>query len=101
MAWRLWIRLQSPLTDGIQVVVKRANAAKIVRANSREFEAEIKVLCNIRHNQIVNLLGDCTEMWERLLVYEFMPHGTLHDHLHGELSPLDMILRLRISLQAA
>ncbi|KAF2282523.1 hypothetical protein GH714_043728 [Hevea brasiliensis] len=37
----------------------------------------------------------------RLLVYEFMPHGTLHDHLHGELPPLDWNLRLKISLQSA
>ncbi|KAF2318543.1 hypothetical protein GH714_008806 [Hevea brasiliensis] len=32
------------------------------------------------------LLGYCAEIGERLLVYEFMPHGTLRDHLHGALS---------------
>jgi hypothetical protein len=89
------------LTDGRQVAVKRANAATIIHTNSRDFEAELEILCNIRHGNIVNLLGYCAEMGERLLVYEFMPHGTLHDHLHGELSPLDWNLRLKISLQAA
>ncbi|KAL3569488.1 hypothetical protein D5086_029378 [Populus alba] len=45
--------------------------------------------------------GYCSEMGERLLVYEYMPHGTLHDHLHGGLSPLNWSLRLKISMQAA
>ena len=89
------------LSDGSQVAVKRANAATIIHTNSRDFEAELEILSNIRHSNIVNLIGYCAEMGERLLVYEFMPHGTLHDHLHGELSPLDWNLRLRISLQAA
>lgn len=89
------------LSDGSQVAVKRANAATIINTNSRGFEAELEILSNIRHSNIVNLIGYCAEMGERLLVYEFMPHGTLHDHLHGELSPLDWNLRLRISLQAA
>lgn len=89
------------LSDGSQVAVKRANAATIIHTNTKEFEAELEILCNMRHNNIVNLLGYCAEMGERLLVYEYMPHGTLHDHLHGELSPLDWNLRLKISLQAA
>lgn len=89
------------LSDGRQVAVKRANATTIIHTSSREFEAELEILCSIRHSNIVNLLGYCAEMGERLLVYEFMPHGTLHDHLHGELTPLDWNLRLKISLQAA
>ncbi|KAK8600276.1 hypothetical protein V6N12_050132 [Hibiscus sabdariffa] len=89
------------LADGRQVAVKRANAATIIHTNSREFEMELEILCNVRHCNIVNLLGYCSEMGERLLVYEYMPHGTLHDHLHGGLSPLSWSLRLKISLQAA
>ncbi|XP_021892728.1 serine/threonine-protein kinase-like protein CCR1 [Carica papaya] len=89
------------LTDGRQVAVKRANAATIIHTNSREFETELEILCNIRHCNIVNLLGYCSEMGERLLIYEFMPHGTLHDHLHGGLSPLNWNLRLKILMQAA
>ncbi|XP_042475887.1 serine/threonine-protein kinase-like protein CCR1 [Macadamia integrifolia] len=89
------------LSDGLQVAVKRANAATIIHTNSRDFEAELEILCKIRHPNIVNLLGYCAEMGERLFVYEFMPHGTLHDHLHGGLSPLNWSLRLKISMQAA
>ncbi|KAK4419190.1 Serine/threonine-protein kinase-like protein CCR1 [Sesamum alatum] len=89
------------LPDGRQVAVKRANAATIIHTNSRDFEMELEVLCNLRHGNIVNLLGYCAEMGERLLVYEFMPHGTLHDHLHGGLSTLNWSLRLKIAMQAA
>jgi hypothetical protein len=89
------------LADGRQVAVKRANAATIIHKNNRDFEMELEILCKIRHCNIVNLLGYCSEMGERLLVYEYMPHGTLHDHLHGGLSPLNWGLRLKISMQAA
>ncbi|XP_010558262.1 PREDICTED: serine/threonine-protein kinase-like protein CCR1 [Tarenaya hassleriana] len=89
------------LADGRQVAVKRANAATIIHTNTREFEMELEILCSIRHCNIVNLLGYSTEMGERLLVYEYMPHGTLHDHLHGGLSPLNWSLRFKIAMQAA
>ncbi|XWS75135.1 hypothetical protein CRYUN_Cryun01aG0059400 [Craigia yunnanensis] len=89
------------LPDGRQVAVKRANAATIIHTNSRDFEAELEILCNVKHSNIVNLLGYCAEMGEILLVYEYMPHGTLHDHLHGDLSHLGWDLRLKIALQAA
>ncbi|CAK7343032.1 unnamed protein product [Dovyalis caffra] len=89
------------LADGRQVAVKRANAATIIHSNSRDFDMELEVLCNVRHCYIVNLLGYCSEMGERLLVYEYMPHGTLHDHLHSGLSPLNWSLRLKNSMQAA
>ncbi|GMY24976.1 serine/threonine-protein kinase-like protein CCR1 [Fagus crenata] len=89
------------LSDGRQVAVKRANAATIIHTNNRDFEMELEILCKIRHCNIVNLLGYCSEMGERLLIYEYMPHGTLHDHLHGELSTLNWSLRLKVSMQAA
>ncbi|KAK9985502.1 hypothetical protein SO802_030453 [Lithocarpus litseifolius] len=89
------------LSDGRQVAVKRANAATIIHSNNRDFEMELEILCKIRHCNIVNLLGYCSEMGERLLIYEYMPHGTLHDHLHGGLSPLNWSLRLKVSMQAA
>ncbi|KAF1860459.1 hypothetical protein Lal_00037804 [Lupinus albus] len=92
---------KAALADGRVVAVKRANAATIIHTNNRDFEMELEILCKIRHCNIVNLLGYCAEMGERLLVYEYMPHGTLNDHLHGGLSPLNWSLRLKIAMQAA
>ncbi|XP_024520613.1 serine/threonine-protein kinase-like protein CCR1 [Selaginella moellendorffii] len=89
------------LGDGQLVAVKRANAAQRIHGSSRDFDAELEILCKLRHANIVNLVGYCGEMGERLLIYEFMPHGTLRDHLHGGLSPLGWGLRLRVAAQAA
>nr|XP_009791124.1 PREDICTED: serine/threonine-protein kinase-like protein CCR1 [Nicotiana sylvestris] len=82
-------------------LVKRANAATIIHTNSQEFEMELEILCSVRHNSIVNLLGYYAEMEEQILVYELMPHGTLYDHLHCDLSCLRWNLRLKIVMQAA
>lgn len=54
----------------------------------------------------MQLLGFCEERGERILVFEFMPHGALHDHLHGgatDGSPLfaSWEARLRVALDAA
>lgn len=92
---------KAALADGRIVAVKRANAATIIHTNNRDFEMELEILCKIRHVNIVNLLGYCAEMGERLLVYEYMSHGTLSDHIHGGLSPLNWSLRLKIAMQIA
>ncbi|KAG0567388.1 hypothetical protein KC19_7G131500 [Ceratodon purpureus] len=89
------------LPDGRKVAVKRANAARRIHCKSRDFEAELEVLCKVRHAQLVNLVGYCEEMGERILVYEFMSNGTLHDHLHGGLTQLSWAMRFRIAVHAA
>ncbi|KAJ0718352.1 putative transferase, protein kinase RLK-Pelle-CrRLK1L-1 family [Helianthus annuus] len=70
-----------------------------------EFRAEIEMLSKIRHSHIVSLLGYCeTDM---ILVYEYMPNGSLEDHLHkkrantSSYSPLTWVQRLNICIGAA
>ncbi|CAN1293287.1 Serine/threonine-protein kinase-like protein CCR2 [Linum perenne] len=72
------------LSDGRHVVVKRANATTIIHTNSREFESELEVLCGLRHANIVNLLGYCAEMGERLMVYEYMGNDKEFDGSNKE-----------------
>ncbi|CAI0553996.1 unnamed protein product [Linum tenue] len=43
---------------------------------------EIKLLSSVSHPNLVRLLGCCIESGEQILVYEFMPNGTLCQHLH-------------------
>jgi serine/threonine protein kinase len=51
---------------------------------------------------LVSLIGYCDEEDEQMLVYEFMPHGTLHDHLSAKTErPLSFGRRLHIALGAA
>ncbi|CAA6665783.1 unnamed protein product [Spirodela intermedia] len=66
------------------------------------FEAEISTLGKIRHKNIVKLWCCCTYKDSRLLVYEYMPNGSLGDLLHGPKSGfLDWPTRYKIAMDAA
>ncbi|KAL4379195.1 hypothetical protein GQ457_02G042760 [Hibiscus cannabinus] len=70
-----------------------------------EFKSEIAVLTKIRHRHLVTLLGYCLDGNERLLVYEYMPQGTLSRHLFNwkaeGLKPLECTRRITIALDVA
>ncbi|KAJ1289284.1 hypothetical protein BS78_02G152600 [Paspalum vaginatum] len=66
------------------------------------FEAEVATLSKVRHRNIVKLACSMTNGASRLLVYEYMPNGSLGDMLHGENSTaLDWPMRLKIAIDAA
>ncbi|XP_042456298.1 probable serine/threonine-protein kinase PBL7 isoform X1 [Zingiber officinale] len=72
---------------------------------NREFLVEVLMLGLLHHPNLVNLIGYCAEGDQRLLVYEYMPLGSLEDHLHADLSPdkkwLDWNTRMKIAAGAA
>ncbi|KAF4365357.1 hypothetical protein G4B88_017353 [Cannabis sativa] len=49
----------------------------------KEFEAEVQTLSSIRHVNVVKLYCSITSEHSSLLVYEYMPNGSLWDRLHG------------------
>ncbi|KAI6669102.1 hypothetical protein NL676_003987 [Syzygium grande] len=71
---------------------------------NREFLVEVLMLSLLHHPNLVNLIGYCADGDQRLLVYEYMPLGSLEDHLH-DLPPdrkqLDWNTRMRIAAGAA
>ncbi|KAL3525748.1 hypothetical protein ACH5RR_014120 [Cinchona calisaya] len=63
---------------------------------------EIKLLTSVSHPNLVRLLGCCIEDGEQILVYEFMPNGTLSQHLQRERgSGLPWTIRLTIATETA
>ncbi|KAL5990454.1 hypothetical protein ACLOJK_011356 [Asimina triloba] len=71
---------------------------------NKEFVVEVLMLCNLHHQNLVNLIGYCADGDQRLLVYEFMPLGSLEDHLFEigpEKKPLDWETRMKIATGAA
>ncbi|KAF5770819.1 putative protein kinase RLK-Pelle-RLCK-VIIa-1 family [Helianthus annuus] len=71
---------------------------------NREFLVEVLMLSLLHHPNLVNLIGYCADGDQRLLVYEYMPLGSLEDHLH-DLPPdkqqLDWNTRMKIAAGAA
>ncbi|KAL9242625.1 hypothetical protein vseg_016609 [Gypsophila vaccaria] len=68
----------------------------------REWLSEVIFLGQLRHPNLVKLVGYCCEDEERLLVYEFMPKGSLENHLFKRLSlSLPWGTRLKIAIGAA
>ncbi|KAL2530733.1 Protein kinase superfamily protein [Forsythia ovata] len=71
---------------------------------NREFLVEVLMLSLLHHPNLVNLIGYCADGDQRLLVYEYMPLGSLEDHLHDlppEKEPLDWNTRMKIAAGAA
>uniref|UniRef100_J3LP03 non-specific serine/threonine protein kinase n=1 Tax=Oryza brachyantha TaxID=4533 RepID=J3LP03_ORYBR len=65
-------------------------------------QAEVIFLGQFRHPHLVKLLGYCCEDEERLLVYEFMPRGSLENHLFKRISAtLPWGTRIKIAIGAA
>ncbi|KAL1309509.1 hypothetical protein HN51_052199 [Arachis hypogaea] len=63
---------------------------------------EIKLLSSVSHTNLVRLLGCSIEHGEQILVYEFMPNGTLSQHLQKERGDgLSWPIRLRIATETA
>ncbi|KAI3697502.1 hypothetical protein L6452_30584 [Arctium lappa] len=88
------------IPGGQVVAIKRAQQAS--RQGGLEFKTEIELLSRVHHKNLVGLVGFCFEQGEQMLVYEFMPNGTLRDSLTGKSEIyIDWKRRLRIALGSA
>ncbi|XP_034909793.1 LEAF RUST 10 DISEASE-RESISTANCEUS RECEPTOR-LIKE PROTEIN KINASE-like 1.2 isoform X4 [Populus alba] len=91
------------LKDGREVAVKRLYEHNYKRV--KQFMNEIEILTRLHHKNLVCLYG-CSSRRSRelLLVYEYIPNGTVADHLHGDQaksSPLTWPIRMSIAIETA
>ncbi|KAL2549363.1 Receptor-like protein kinase FERONIA [Forsythia ovata] len=70
------------IDNGQQIVaIKRLDSNS--KQGKREFWAEVRTLSKLHHYNLVSLIGYCNECQEMILLYEYIPSGTLADHLFG------------------
>ncbi|KAL6615368.1 hypothetical protein ACP70R_037638 [Stipagrostis hirtigluma subsp. patula] len=83
-----------------EIAVKKMKASK-----SKEFFAELKVLCKVHHINVVELIGYAAGDDHLYLVYEYVQNGSLSEHLHDPLlkghQPLSWTARTQIALDSA
>ncbi|KAH9773730.1 putative serine/threonine-protein kinase PIX7 [Citrus sinensis] len=84
---------------GLTVAVKTLNHDGL--QGHKEWLAEVNFLGDLVHLNLVKLIGYCIEDDQRLLVYEFMPRGSLENHLFRRSLPLPWSIRMKIALGAA
>ncbi|WMV57142.1 hypothetical protein MTR67_050527 [Solanum verrucosum] len=83
------------LDDGTVVAVKCAKLG-----NTKGIEQvlnEVRILCQVNHKNLVRILGCCVELEQPLLVYEYVPNGTVSDHLYLQRKLLTWDCRLSIA----
>ncbi|XP_048236080.1 receptor-like cytoplasmic kinase 176 [Ricinus communis] len=88
--------------SGVVIAVKRLNQEGF--QGHREWLAEINYLGQLQHPNLVKLIGYCFEDDHRLLVYEFMPRGSMENHLFrrgSHFQPLSWNIRMKVALGAA
>ncbi|XP_015075668.1 LEAF RUST 10 DISEASE-RESISTANCE LOCUS RECEPTOR-LIKE PROTEIN KINASE-like 1.1 isoform X1 [Solanum pennellii] len=91
------------LQDGREVAVKRLYDHNARR--KEQFATEIEILTRLRHKNLVTLYGCTSKLSDQLLlVYEYVPNGTIADHLHGHKmkdGSLTWPIRMKIAVEAA
>ncbi|CAK9199141.1 unnamed protein product [Sphagnum troendelagicum] len=87
------------LANGTVVAVKQLTVGG--GQGEREFRAEVEIISRVHHRHLVSLVGYCVADSQRLLVYDFVPNGTLEYNLHGKETVMDWPTRLKVGLGSA
>ncbi|KAJ4968618.1 hypothetical protein NE237_015319 [Protea cynaroides] len=88
------------LTDlNLEVAVKRISKGS--KQGIKEYVSEVKIIGRLRHKNLVQLVGWCHQRGQLLLVYEFMPNGSLDSYLYRNRSSMRWELRYKVARDLA
>ncbi|OMO73159.1 hypothetical protein CCACVL1_17432 [Corchorus capsularis] len=92
---------KAQLDSGQVVAIKRAKKEHFENLRT-EFSSEVELLAKIDHRNLVKLLGYVDKGNERLIITEYVPNGSLREHLDGQRGRiLDFNQRLEIAIDVA
>ncbi|KAG0553636.1 hypothetical protein KC19_12G027000 [Ceratodon purpureus] len=83
------------VNTGEVVAVKRRYALSVSESASENFSVEMAVLPQLHHKNVVGYAGFCLEKGERILVFEYMPSGSLDKWLFDDARKVSMTWRVR------
>ncbi|XAR68057.1 Non-specific serine/threonine protein kinase [Bertholletia excelsa] len=87
------------LPDSSCIAVKKLES---ISQGEKQFRTEVSTIGTIQHVNLVRLRGFCSEGNKKLLVYDFMPNGSLDSHLfHNDGNVVDWKTRYQIALGTA
>ncbi|CAA6658333.1 unnamed protein product [Spirodela intermedia] len=85
-----------------QMLTGETVAVKVLDSKSKqgekEFQTEVLLLGRLHHRNLVNLVGYCSEKGQRMLIYVFMPNGSLASHLYSKEEHESLVWDQRISI---
>jgi hypothetical protein len=91
------------IADGSTVAIKKSRV--LDEKQLKEFSKEMRILSQINHMNAVKLLGCCVEVEVPMLVYQYVPNGSLHRYIHGGdgkgKAPMPPGERLRVAAESA
>ncbi|XP_074321117.1 putative wall-associated receptor kinase-like 11 [Silene latifolia] len=86
------------LMDGRIVAIKKSK--RVDESQVEPFINEVVILSQINHRNVVGILGCCLETEVPTLVYEFIPNGTLYEHIQGGGDDFHINWKMRLQIAA-